>query len=355
MGCFPLARLAAGAALVLSCLTVAPSAAWADEASAETLFQEGLAAMKRNDYAVACEAFAQSNKADPSPGTQINLAVCYEKQKKWASAWTWYRSAVGLAQQRNQGEREKLAQEAAARLKPQLSYIIVSVKEPLTDLVVRRDGAEVTIALGGKEVPLPVDPGEHSIEVSARGKKPWSTTIQVADNAATDRVEVPKLEDAPVEDKQVTPGDGTTYQPPVVVTSDGSAQRTVGIVVAGAGVLAGLAGAGVFILAKSEESERDKQRSAANALVDPNTNQPTDVGRYDALNRSADSHGKAAKNNQLIAAILGGGAVVLVGVGAVLYFTAPRGEKSSAGNGSKPMLLPLVSPGFAGLGLGGTF
>ncbi|MBX3198051.1 MAG: hypothetical protein KF894_07885 [Labilithrix sp.] len=356
MGSLPLARLAAGAALVLSCLTVAPSVAWADESSAETLFQEGLSAMKRNDYAVACEAFAQSNRADPSPGTQINLAVCYEKQKKWASAWTWYRSAVGLAQQRNQGEREKLAQEAAARIKPQLNYVVVVVKEPLTDLVVKRDGAEVTISLGGKEVPLPIDPGEHSIEVSARGKKPWSTTIQVVDNAATDRVEVPKLEDAPVEDRSVRPGDGASYQPPVIVTNDGSGQRTVGIVVAGAGVLAGLAGAGVFVLAKGEESDRDKQRRAANALVDPATNRPTNEADYNALNQSANSHGKAAKNNQLIAGILGGGAVVLVGVGAVLYFTAPRSaEKSSAASASKPLLLPLLSPGFAGLGLGGAF
>src|SRR4051812_34695469 len=101
---FNLSRLAAGAALFL-CLTTAPAIARADESSAEHLFQEGLAAMKRNDYPVACEAFAGSNKADPSPGTQINLAVCFEKQKKWASAWTWYRSAVGLAQQRNQKER----------------------------------------------------------------------------------------------------------------------------------------------------------------------------------------------------------------------------------------------------------
>mgnify|MGYP002385362109 CR=1 FL=1 len=313
--------------------------------------------MKRNDFAVACEAFAGSNKADPSPGTQINLALCFEKQKKWASAWTWYRSAMGLAQQRGQAERQKLAEEAATRLKSQLHYIIVSVKEPLTDLVVKRDGVEVTIALAGKEVPLPIDPGEHSIEVSARGKKPWSKIIQVPDNAMTDRVEVPKLEDAPV---QTTPGTetgpGSAYQPPVIVTNDGSGQRTVGVVVAGVGVLVGLAGAGVFVLAKGEESERDKQREAANAFLDPKTQQPTNVTQYDALNKSADSHGKAAENNQLIALVLGGGAVVLVGVGAALYFTAPKSaEKTAQKTASRPLLHPVIGPNFTGLGLGGTF
>ncbi|HVJ92794.1 MAG TPA: hypothetical protein VM580_23500 [Labilithrix sp.] len=338
----PVSRIAAGAAIVFSCLIGAPAVAYADESAAETLFQEGLAAMKKNDYAVACEAFAQSNKADPSPGTQINLALCYEKQKKWASAWTWYRSAVGLAQQRGQAEREKLADEAAARIRPNIHYIVVSVKEPLTDLSVKRDGIEVTIAIAGKEVPLPVDPGEHTIDVSARGKKPWSKTIHIAETAATERIDVPKLEDAPVEDK-VAAGPGTEYRPPIIVTNDGSTQRTVGIVVAGAGILAGLAGAGVFVLAHNEADERDQKRAEAA--------KQTDVNEQARLNKGADSNNEAAQNNQLIAMILGGGAVVLVGVGAVLYFTAPKHTEKSA----KASVLPLVGPSFAGLGLGGTF
>lgn len=335
-------RLAASAAVVVSCLAASPNVAWADESAAETLFQEGLAAMKRSDYAVACEAFAQSNRADPSPGTQINLAVCYEKQKKWASAWTAYRSAYGLAQQRGQAEREKLADESATRVRALMHYLVVSVKEPLTDLSVKRDGVEVTIAIAGKEVPLPVDPGEHTIEVSARGKKPWTKAVQVADNTSTDRVDVPKLEDAPVEQKALVRS-GNEYQPPVIVENDGSGQRTVGIVVGGAGILSGLAAAGLFVLAKNEESERDEQRSAALAAAT--------VEQKEQFDKSADSHNKAAENNQLISVILAGGAVVLVGVGAVLYFTAPkRAEKAAA-----TRLVPLVGPSFGGLGLGGTF
>jgi hypothetical protein len=343
MGSHPFLRLVARGALVAS-LVAAPSIAYAgDVSTAETFFQEGLAAMKRNDYSVACEAFSQSNKADPSPGTQINLAVCFEKQKKWASAWTWYRSAVGLAQQRAQAEREKLAEESAARLSPQLHHIVISVKEPLTELVVKRDGTEVTIALAGKELPLPVDPGEHTVEVVARGKKPWTKTIQVADNKLTDRIEVPALENAPVETKPETPGE--QYRPPVIVTNDGSGQRTVGIVVGGAGVLSALAAVAVFILAKNEDADRKDWGAKAEAEPDP-------IAKS-SYNASADDHGKAAENNQLIAIVLGGGAAVLVGVGAVLYFTAPKGSSERATG--KPRVLPVIGPNFAGLGLGGAF
>jgi hypothetical protein len=353
------------AALVFALLTIiaVPSIAFADNTStAEQLFQEGLAAMKRNDYPVACEAFKASNDVDPSPGTQINLAVCYEKQKKWASSWGWYRSAVGLATTRGQKEREQLAEDSANKLKPLLHYIVISIKEPLTELSVKDNGLPITVRLPtGQEVPLPVDPGDHKIEITAKGKQPWSMVHKVPDNNSTDRIEVPKLIDAPVIEDKAGGGGGRggagDYQPPIIVTNDGSGQRTIGIIVVGAGLLAGLTCGGMFLLANSEASERDKQRANAAAIKVPDpAGDPTAKDRQDNLNKSADSHNKAAVNNQLIARIFAGGAVVLVGVGAVLYFTAPKGSSApKTGKLHKPQVLPLLGPNFAGLGLGGSF
>jgi tetratricopeptide (TPR) repeat protein len=341
MGPF-LSRSIAAFAVIVGCVTIAPAIAYADEATAETLFQEGLAAMRRNDYAVACEAFAASNKADPSPGTQINLALCYEKQKKWASAWAWYRSAVGLAQQRGQKEREQLAEEAANRIKSQLHYIVVSVKEPAPGLVVKRDGVEVVTMVAGKQVPLPIDPGEHVIEVSAPGKKPWSKTIQIADDANTDQIDVPKLEDAPVEEKNGGSAPGVDAPRTAIVANDGSNQRTIGVLVAGAGLLSGIAGVGVFALAKSQESERDELYRRA-----PDERLPLNAAK---LNEAARSHHEAAENDVLIARLLGAGAVVLVGVGAAIYFNAPKPHKAT-----KTSLVPLLGPRLAGVGFGGAF
>jgi len=336
-------RFAARALFVGACLT--PTFAFADEATAEQLFQEGVAAMKRNDFAVACDAFAGSNKADASPGTQINLALCYEKQKKWASAWAWYRSAAGLAQQRGQANRVTSAEESAARVKLLVHYVVVAVREPLTDLTVKRDGSEVVIAVGGKEVPLPIDPGEHTFEVSARGKKPWTKTVTIPDNPNTDRIEVPKLENQPLEERTPSSGpSGTEYKPPqIIVENDGSTQRTAGLITGGAGLLAGVAAIGLIVLANSEASDRDQLREqAANE---------TDAARRNSATVSADSHAKAADNNRLIAGILGGGAAVLVGVGAIVFFTAPKSKEKAA----RPNVLPLLSPSFAGVGVTASF
>ncbi len=313
------------AAFVLAGVTLTAPAAFADESTAEELFQQGLAAMKKNDFAVACEAFSKSNKADPSPGTQINLAVCYEKQKKWASAWTWYRSAVGLAQQRNQPAREKTAEDSATRLKSQIHYLVVAIKEPLKDPLVRRDGVEVTTSLGGKDVPLPVDPGPHTIEVTATGKKPWSKTLAVADTPGTEQVDVPPLENAPVEATPAPVGMGAVSTP-VVETNSGGTQRTIGIVVGATGLAAGVAGLGFFIYANREQDLENKKPGG--------------------------THGEIADQNRTIAIVSWAGGGVLLAVGAVLYFTAPRAKERPA---ARIVPVPILGSGVGGFGLAGTF
>ena len=337
-------KLACRVGLLLGCMTAVPATAHADEQNAEQMFQLGLAAMKKKDYATACEAFAKSNHADASPGTQINLALCYEKRKQWASAWTWYRSAVGLAQQKGQHEREQLAEDSANRVLPQLHYVIVATKEPLTDLSVKRDGVEVTTSLNNKEVPVPVDPGEHTFDVAARGKKPWSTKVTAADNNATDRIEVPVLEALPVDAPPVVP----TAGPPVdsrapAPARDGSSQRVAGIIVGSAGVLSGLASIGLFVLANKQADKRTSTRATQNTLTDPDA-----IKVYKA---SADKYADSADNDRLIGYILVGGAAVLVGVGSVLFFTAPKSPSKTG----QTRIFPLVTPTFAGLGAGGTF
>lgn len=340
-------RLAAAVLLGGACLLVAPRAsAEGDASAAETLFLEGVAAMKKNDFVVACEAFARSNKVDPSPGTQINLALCHEKQKKWATAWTWYRSAAGLAQQRGQVDREKLALDAAAKLKPQLHNVIISVKEPLTERVVKRDGVEVEIELAGREIPLPIDPGEHKIEVAARGKRPWSKVIRIAEDPGTDRIEVPRLEDAAPEPKaSVAPALRSTEEPrpAPVVEPDGSGRRLLGIIAAGAGIAAGATAVGFYLVAVDQDAQAERLDAKA---LDPT------LARDKAANEeAARSKHDAASTDQLAAIVLGAGAGALVAIGAVLYFTAPSGSGAT----TKARLVPTFGPGHAGVGLGGTF
>jgi hypothetical protein len=188
------------AALVLLALLLAAGHAAAQSSqrvAAQALFDQGRNLMNEQRYAEACSKFEESQRLDPAIGTQFNLALCYERQGRVASAWALYLEVAGDTKKRGEIDREKVARERAGQLEPKLSRLVVKVPEAsrTTGLKIDRGGEDVGAALWG--MPTPVDPGKHVITANAPGKKPWSTEIDVPPDAATAEVEVPPLEDAP--------------------------------------------------------------------------------------------------------------------------------------------------------------
>src|SRR4051812_26161353 len=244
-------RRVLGACLFAVSMTTAGAAFGGDTLTAEALFRQGLESMKKNQFKEACDAFAGSNEADPSPGTQINLALCNEKQGKIATAWGWYRTAAGSADQKGQKERADLARAEAVKLEPKLHKLVVTIKVPAEGLVLTRNGQAVPSASLGTD--LPIDPGDYQIEVNAKGKKPWKTSIHIGTGPGTTPLEVPALEDAPVEAKPPGPG-GPDYNPPAP-GQDGSGQKTIGYVCGGVGIVAAVVAVIVEVVALKEQDK----------------------------------------------------------------------------------------------------
>ncbi|WP_146653870.1 hypothetical protein [Labilithrix luteola] len=340
-------RHAALAALVLS--VGAPGLAYAgDTSTAENLFEEGMAALKREDYKAACEAFFGSNEADASPGTEINLALCNEKQGKLATAWGWYRTAAGLADQRGQRERAERARSEASRLEPLLPKLRITTKDAASTLTILRDGTVVPTATIGKDVP--VDPGSHAIEVSAKGKKTWKGSVDIASAARVTPFELPKLDDEPEE--KATPVAGTVVGGDALAADKGSSstQRNVGFILGGAGIVAGAVAIGLELLALREDDKRkeqDGQLAQMTAVPDGDPNKK-------AIIDSRDSHKSAANSNQLVAIVSGAGGIVLIGVGVTLILTS-QGSSKTTGQANKPMVVPILGNGTAGLGFHTSF
>lgn len=345
-------RVLAPAALAIT-LTATGLASAGDTSTAEHLFKQGLEAMKRNQFKEACDAFAGSNEADPSPGTEINLALCNEKQGKLASAWGWYRTAAGLAEQRGQKERAELARNEATKLEPKLHKLVVTVKTPVEGLVVTRNGAPVPTAVLGTDVPI--DPGEYTVEVSAKGKTPWKQAVRIPAGPGVERLDVPALEDAPVTaavpvvPPATTPGQDLA--PPAGSTRDGTTQRNIGFVVGGAGIVSGVVAIALEFLALREDDKA--KENAKDAAGVTGTTPQDEINRNEYLS-SSKSHSDAAKSNETGAIVLGASAVVLIGVGITLVLTAPSGAKAAKLE-KTPRLFPLLGSGTAGLGLSGSF
>jgi hypothetical protein len=327
-----------------------------DAAMAETLFNDAKRRMSLGDFAGACPKLAESYRLDPGSGTLTALAVCHESLGKTASAWTEFIEVVNDARQAGRADRQKFAQQHIDALEPKLSRLTVAVDPAiagLPGLEVRRDGT--LLGSAGWGTAAPVDPGSHTVEVKVAGKKTWFATVSVGTPGDQRTVTVPPLENAPAPSAPpealaapsssgpLPPGLGAAApveeaapaeQPPPQANVT---QRTVAYVVGGAGLIAGAFGTYFGVEAISKAHDANGQCSSS------------PCGNQDAVNTNND-----AKSAAVMANVLFGGAVVAVGVGAVLLLTAPSQSPSPpASTGAGMRVVPVASTRGASLVLDG--
>jgi len=312
----------------------------ADRAAAQVLFDEGRTLMGEEDFEAACDKFAESMRLDRAIGTQLNLANCYEKIGKTASAWINFVEAKSRAQKAGQENRVKVAGERADALEAQLSKLTIVVPYELEGLEVRRDGELVGEAQWGIEVPA--DPGSHEIEASAPGKLPWTTTVVVGEEADQVEVEIAPLEDAPVEPE---PG-GPKPDP----EEDGSGQLAAGITLGALGLVGVGIGAAFGVLAGNKNDESTSTEYCPN--------EPTQCTAEGVELRD---EAMTFAHVSTTGFVVGG---VGIAVGAILLLTLPGGEDGDDEGGDEGVeearldLVPWLETGnrgSAGLILRGTW
>src|SRR4051812_17855482 len=161
------------AASILIATTVS-TAVWAQPSDttslAQQLFNQGRELAKNNDWAAACPKFEASLRYDPALGTRLNLATCYEKVGKIASAWGIYRDAAELAGKAGDPKRRDYALKQAVALEKRLPRLTITASAQTAGLAVTRDGVPIDPSAFG--TPLYVDPGSHEIKASAPGFVP---------------------------------------------------------------------------------------------------------------------------------------------------------------------------------------
>lgn len=217
-------------------------------AIAEGLFREGKKLLDEKKFSEACPKFEESARLDPSSGVELALGICYEGLGKTASAWAAYESAISLARRDNRKDREKAATAKAAALEPKLAHVTFHAPDAVANLPglqLKEDNVVIGVA-GWKDAP--VDPGAHTIEVTATGKKPWQSSFTIDGPATSKTVEIPALEDVPMETAVVVerPGGGRVIiqqqQPTNVFRIVAIASLAVaGASLVGASVLGGVA------------------------------------------------------------------------------------------------------------------
>jgi hypothetical protein len=181
-----------------------------NEMRAEYLFRRGEKRFDSGQYGEACNDFSESLRLGPKLGTLLNLALCHETVGKTATAWSEYHHGAAWATQNGQKDRHDFALQHAVALEMKLPRVLLQLP---------RESAIASVEVDGEPLPdsrwyLPVflDPGEHTVSLSAPGKQRGSVKFRVTNSPTEQLVNVPALVDdlalaPPPKPKPVAPSD----------------------------------------------------------------------------------------------------------------------------------------------------
>jgi hypothetical protein len=315
------AAIAALLALLVGLAALGPARAEGTKGAAEAAFRKGKQLMDAGDTAAACDAFAQSQKLDPQLGTQYNLARCYEQLGMVASAWLNF---AEIAAKDTNPQRKADSAKRARALDGRVPRIRLDAPA-VPGMIVKQDGVDITVTIG---VDTPIDAGRYTITATAPGRAPWSQIVEVSD-AGHITITIPPL--APAVAPTTPPEQVEHDLEPPPPAHPGRVRHILGVSVGVAGL--GALGASIFFGSQA----RDHQRSA-DALCGGAVARCTAGGLDAARAEIATARDRATYGNIAVAT-----GAVLVGVGVVLYLTAPHAERPMTA------LRPIVAPDQLGL------
>jgi hypothetical protein len=303
----------------------------------EQLYHEGGELMKAGKTHEACAKFAASYRADNTAvGSLLATAACHEKEGKVAAAWGEYGAVAAIAARDGQADRQQYATDHAKALEPKLHHVVLApafdVAKPPAGLTVQLDGA--SFDPGAFNSQIPIDAGDHTLEVSATGKKLWTNMFTTASDTKTDTITIPALVDAPKNQSQT-----------IIIKDESSThwnktKLALGIIFGTVGVGGVGAAVGLGLDASSLNTRSQANPPPANA---------------DELHSTAE----LTQNLAIVSGIVGGLSLI---AGIFFIVTAPETKTATpppsvdkAATLSNLKINPVVGPHFNGFGLGGSF
>ncbi len=308
----------------------------ADRAVAETLFREGRKLMDDQQIPQACRKFEESYRLDATAGTLLNMARCHQLEGKIATAWAEFIEVQAQARRDNRPEREQIAADAIKEIEPRLPKILITVPEHVRvpGMRITRNGTELGQAVWGTEVPA--DPGLVDIVAEAPGYRSWKRSLGIEEQGRAEVV-IPELERLPPPKKPPASSTGSGGPGPVTVDLGSPVSQSIGLVLAGAGVISIGVGSYFGVRAINKQSDAEDRCN----VVDGER-------RCDA---AAVSWNRDAKDAAQVANLTIGLGAVAVIAGSYLYLTGrPAASSDSSSAHSKE---PVVDVGLAPLPGGG--
>jgi hypothetical protein len=262
-----------------------------DVAKADALFEEAQQLKAQGKATDACKKYDEALLHNRNAvGTLLNVGLCNEEAGKYASAVKHYTQARDLAREHNLSEHRQAAEERLAATTPLVARLAIAFAEKPDNMKLLIDEEVVPL---DKSDDIVVDPGKHHIVVTAPGRVPYDSYIEV-DKSSAKAIAIPKL----------------GY--PVTVKKS---RRTVGKILTFSG--AGLAVTGV-VLGAYARSKYNGQ--VGDPLMGANCNEATEPLECNAEGYRITND---ARTFGTFGSIIGVSGVAILGVGVYLWFFGP--------------------------------
>ena len=198
----------------------APAHATTRSEEADVLFSKGKAELADGRVAEACASFEKSLERDPGVGTELALALCFERQGKLVRALATFESLEPKVAEGGRADRASFVKEHKDRLVATVPTLVfqIGARAPSRLLV---DGHEVTARK------VRVDPGTHAISAESGIRVFMRETVTLTADGRETLVSIASAPLPPAEDN------GPSRTPAWVLLCGGVAATFVAVTAAG--------------------------------------------------------------------------------------------------------------------------
>ena len=292
----------------------ASGAAPADAAAARALFDEARKDEQAGRWGEALGKFRRILQSKETASVRFHAAYCEEKLGQLAGAYRNYERALELARTTQGPDRMLIVEQSAAGLKdlsPRVPEVVVQLPREVEGLRATLDGVELPADRAAG--PLRVDPGQHTLEVAAPGKKRFVREFALAER---ERHTVVVLFEAspsgPASAASAPPAPTTAPAPsaadraaPAADAGEGGGSLAPWLVGGASVALAGVA-TGFFFAGRSQGERLDECRASSDVICDESAIKSVRTRNY-ALAASAGALSLVGAGVTLVLALSGGG------------------------------------------------
>ncbi len=331
----------AGALAVSAASTGAPAAepTAAEIAAARELFDEGIALEEKGQWQEALDRFRKVAAVKTTPAVRFHLGLCLENLGRIVDALVEFQRAHADASLDPASQHVAAgAAKHVADLKARVPRLVVRVPEQ-----VLQEGAPVSITIDGAPVnpslvgtPIPLDPGVHTVRVTASGRAPFSTQVDLVERGEPLFVEatLPRLSEPPS-------AQPSAPESPAAASERGAGPGALPWVFGGVGAAALVSAGVMYVLRQSTIRELES------ACLDGRSQCPDDK-------RAVADRGRAYTD---AGNVLAGVGILGIATALVLVAVAPPEAKPRAAlpRSRGPSVAVGSGPGTFGIGVVATF